>query len=99
MILVRMRQHEADDVAALLLGEAEVGQDEVDARRVVALGEGDAAVDHQPFARALVADIVTSSIKDLNLSFPTVSEEKKRLLAEARERLREAPAKTMAAGA
>jgi PPK2 family polyphosphate:nucleotide phosphotransferase len=55
--------------------------------------------DHKWVARALVADIVTSAIKDLDLSFPVVTEEKQRLLAEARERLREAPPKAVAAGA
>jgi PPK2 family polyphosphate:nucleotide phosphotransferase len=53
--------------------------------------------DNKWISRALVADIVTSAIRDLNLSFPVVTEEKQRLLAEARVQLAEVKAK--AAGA
>jgi PPK2 family polyphosphate:nucleotide phosphotransferase len=45
--------------------------------------------DNKWVARALVADIVTTAIKDLNLTFPVVTEAKHRLLEEARERLAE----------
>ena len=43
--------HDAGEVGAVLLDEAHVGEDHVDAGIVLALGEGDAAVDHQPLAR------------------------------------------------
>ena len=55
MILVRVRQHQPGEVAPLLLDEAHVGQDDVDAGIVLALGKRDAAIDHQPLARILGA--------------------------------------------
>ena len=51
VVLVRVGQHEAGERAALLLDEAQVGQDHVDAGVVLALREGDAEIDHQPLAR------------------------------------------------
>ena len=48
---MRMGQDEAGEVRPLLLDEAQVGQDDVDAGVVLALGEGDAEIDHQPLAR------------------------------------------------
>lgn len=43
--------------------------------------------DNKWFSRACVADIITSRIGKLDLSYPTVSEEEKALLAESREKL------------
>ena len=51
VVLVRVGQHQAGKCAALLLDEAQVGQDHVDAGVVLALREGDAEIDHQPLAR------------------------------------------------
>ena len=49
MVLMRVGQHEADQLVAALLDEGRVGHDDVDAgRRLVA--EGDAEIDHQPAA-------------------------------------------------
>ncbi len=50
MVFVRMGDDDADEVLLRLLDEADVGHDEIDAGQVVA-GEGDAEIDHQPFAR------------------------------------------------
>jgi len=43
--------------------------------------------DHKWVTRALVADILTKTIQSLNLSFPTVSEEQKKAIKQAREKL------------
>ena len=49
MILVRVGQHQADEIVAMLLDEGGIGHDHVDARhRLVA--EGHAEIDHQPLA-------------------------------------------------
>jgi polyphosphate kinase 2 (PPK2 family) len=45
--------------------------------------------DHKWVARAVVADIVTSAIGSLHLSFPEVPPEKRQALAEARRQLEE----------
>ncbi len=52
MILVRVREHDAEKVAALLDEEADVRQDEIDAGQVVA-GERNAEVDRDPLPAAL----------------------------------------------
>ena len=50
VVLVRVGDDDADEVLPHLLDEADVRHDRVDARQVLA-GEGDAEIDHQPFAR------------------------------------------------
>ena len=55
MILVRMGEHDAEKVAALLHQIADVRQDEIDAGQVVA-GERHAEIDRDPLPAALVAE-------------------------------------------
>ena len=43
--------------------------------------------DHKWATRALVADIITSTLRDLDLKFPEVSEAQLETLAEARKKL------------
>ena len=50
MILMRMGDANADEIARDLLDEGDVGEDEVDAGRLRSR-KAEAAVDHQPFAR------------------------------------------------
>jgi PPK2 family polyphosphate:nucleotide phosphotransferase len=45
--------------------------------------------DHKWVTRAVVADIVTSAIRGLDLKYPEVTEEQRKLLAEARTKLAE----------
>ncbi len=52
MILMRVGQQQAGDVVPLLLDEADVGQDDVDAGLGLA-AEGHAHIDDQPLARAV----------------------------------------------
>ena len=61
MILMRVGEQQAVDVVALVLEEADVGQDDVDAGLGVA-AEGDAHVDDQPLARAAAAIAVEIQI-------------------------------------
>ncbi len=61
MILVGVREHDADEVAFLLLEETDVGHDEIDARRGV-VAEGDADIDAQPAAALFGADAVEREI-------------------------------------
>ena len=42
--------------------------------------------DHKWATRAVVADIVTTAIRSLDLSYPEVTDERRALLAEARRR-------------
>jgi hypothetical protein len=43
--------------------------------------------DHKWVARAVIADIVTTTIRGLDLSYPEVSAEQRKLLEEARAKL------------
>ena len=43
--------------------------------------------DNKWVTRAVVADVITTAIRSLNLRFPEVTEEKRKMLAEARTRL------------
>ena len=62
MVLVRVGEHDAGDVAALLDEIADVGQDQIDAGQVLLLRKRHADVDHQPGAAALVAEPVDRQI-------------------------------------
>ena len=62
MVFVRVGEHEADDVAALLDQEADVRQDEIDAGQVFFAAERDAAIDDQPFSPGTVAKAVDREI-------------------------------------
>ena len=53
MILMPVCQHDADEVVEAFLDEGEVGQDHVDTG-VSGVGEGDAAIHHQPLAVAAI---------------------------------------------
>ncbi len=53
MILMAVRQDDADQVLHPFLDEFEVGKDQLDAG-IVGIGEGQAKVGHQPFAAAAV---------------------------------------------
>src|SRR3546814_6262537 len=53
MILMAMGEDDAGQHLAALLDEGEIGQDDVDAG-IMGIGEGDAEIDHQPFAVAAV---------------------------------------------
>src|SRR5262249_19965114 len=48
---MRMREHEARQIGTLLLDEAQIRQNDVDAGIVLAFWEGNAEIDHQPFSR------------------------------------------------
>ena len=61
MILVRVGDDDADEVALDLLHEAQVGHDEIGPRRLVA-GEGEAEIDHQPLAAARRAEAVKRAV-------------------------------------
>ena len=43
--------------------------------------------DNKWVTRAVVADVITSAIRSLDLKFPEVTEEKRKLLVEARNQL------------
>ncbi len=61
VILMRVGDDEADEVALDGLHEGEVGHDEIDAGRLVA-GEGQAEIDHQPFAPSRRAEAVKGAV-------------------------------------
>ena len=62
MILMGVRQHEADEILALFLEEADVGHDEVDARQMLLVAEGDAEIDRQPGALVAIAEAVDRQV-------------------------------------
>ena len=51
VVLVRVRDQHAGEVGTVLLDEAHIGQDHVDAGIELALGKRDPAIDHEPPAR------------------------------------------------
>ena len=61
MILVRVGEHQAEDVAALLHQITDVRQDQVDAGELI-VGEGHAEVDRDPLPPALVTEAVDREI-------------------------------------
>src|SRR5690606_12898456 len=61
MVLVRVGDDDADEVLPLLLEEADVGEDEIDTRHILAR-EGDAAVDEQPLAPARRPEAVETGV-------------------------------------
>jgi hypothetical protein len=61
MILVRMREHEAQKIAPLLHQVANVRHDEIDARQRI-VGEGNAEIDRDPLPALLVAEAVDREI-------------------------------------
>ena len=62
MVLMGVRQHEADQVLALLLQEADVGHDQIDARQMLLVAEGDAEIDREPGALVAVAEPVDRQV-------------------------------------
>src|SRR5262249_8205122 len=61
MILVRVREHDAEKIAALLLQVANVRHDEIDAgQRVV--GESNPEIDRDPLPAVLLAEAVDREI-------------------------------------
>ena len=53
MVLMAVGEDDAEQVGAILLDEGEVGQDQLDPR-IIGIGEGQAEIDHHPFALAAV---------------------------------------------
>jgi hypothetical protein len=45
--------------------------------------------DNKWVTRAVVADVITTALRSLGLKYPEVTEEKRKLLAEARKQLQE----------
>ena len=62
MVLMGVRQHQPDQVLALLLEKADVGHDQVDARQMLLVAEGDAEIDRQPGALVAVAEAVDRQV-------------------------------------
>ena len=53
MVLMAVGEDDAEQIVAPLLDEGEIGQDQLDAR-IIGIGEGQAEIDHHPFALAAV---------------------------------------------
>src|SRR5262245_32290496 len=62
MILVCMSENQASDVVALFHQVADVGEDQINARKMLLRGKGHAKVDSQPGAPAFVAQTVNRQI-------------------------------------
>ncbi len=70
MVLMPVGQDDADQFLAALLDEFQFGQDQVDPR-IIGVGEGQAEIDHQPFALGAVEIDVHA-----NLARPAEGQEK-----------------------
>ena len=73
MVLMRMGQHDAEQVAAFLFDEAEIGEHDIDAGLAV-VRKGDAEIDHQPLAAARRAEAVEIDIH-ADLAHPAKGQE------------------------
>ena len=62
MIFMGVRQHQADQVLPLLFEKADVGHDQVDARQMLLVAEGDAEIDREPGALMAVAEAVDRQV-------------------------------------
>jgi len=62
MILMGVRQHEAHQIVALLLQETHVRHDQVDARQMLFVAEGDAEIDREERALVAVAEAVDRQV-------------------------------------
>ena len=62
MVLVRMGEHDAEDILAFLDQVADVGQDQVDARQVLFARERHADIDHDPLPARRGAEPVDRQI-------------------------------------
>src|SRR5690242_13131561 len=62
MILVRMREHDAGEAAALLDEIADIRKDQLDAGKVLFGGKGHAEIHREPAVAALIADAVDRHI-------------------------------------
>ena len=62
MVLVRVGQHQAQDVATLFEQVTDIREDEIDAGQLFFAGKGNAAIDDQSLAPAFVAEPVDREI-------------------------------------
>ena len=62
MVLVRMGQHQRQQVLPLLLQEGDVRKDQVDARQVLLVAERDAKIDGKPAPLMAVAEPVDRQV-------------------------------------
>jgi len=62
MVLMGVRQHQPDQVLALLLEKADIRHDQVDARQMLLIAEGNAEVDREPGTLVAVAEAIDRQI-------------------------------------
>src|SRR6185437_12610396 len=62
MILMGMREHEANEVLALFLQKADVRHDQVDPRQMLLVAEGDAEIDGKPGALVAIAEAIDRQV-------------------------------------
>ena len=62
MVLMGMRQHEADQVLALFFQKADVGHDQIDAGQMLLVAEGHPEIDREPGALMAVAEAVDRQV-------------------------------------
>ena len=62
MIFMGVRQHEADEVFALLFQKADVGHDEIDAGQMFLVAKGDAEIDREPGPLMAIAEAVDRQV-------------------------------------
>ncbi len=62
MVFMGMGQHQADQVLALLLQEADIGHDQIDAGQMFLVAERHAEIDGEPGALVAVAESVDRQV-------------------------------------
>ncbi len=62
MIFMRVRQHQPDQVLALLLQKSDVGHDQVDTGKMLFVAEGDPEIDREPGALMAIAEAVDRQV-------------------------------------
>src|ERR1700676_1805834 len=62
MVFVGVGQHQANQVLPLFFEKADIGHDQIDARQMLLIAEGDAEIDREPRALMAVAETVDRQV-------------------------------------
>ena len=62
MVFMGVRQHQPHQIVAFLLEESDVGHDQVDARQMLFVAEGDAEIDREPGTLVAVAEAIDRQV-------------------------------------
>ncbi len=62
MVLVGVGQHQPNQILALFFEKADIGHDEIDARQMLLVAEGDTEIDREPGTLVAVAEAIDRQV-------------------------------------